>query len=326
MKKIIGVGNSLVDILIKIPDISFLNEFNLAKGSMSLVDYATVNKILNRVEKYITQKSAGGSAANTINGLAKLGVSTAFIGKTGKDKYGVFFRDDLKKNGVVEKMFDSPTETGRVAALITPDSERTFATYLGASIELTEKDLTPDLFKNYEICYIEGYLVQNHKLVEAICEYAADNNCEICIDLASYNVVAENKSFLTGIIEKYVDIVFANEDEAREITGYSSPEKAVKHLAKSVNIAVVKIGAKGSMIQSKETFEKIGTIAAKAIDTTGAGDLYAAGFLYGYVNNYSLCKSAEIGAITGGKVVEVIGAKMSDDTWADIKSQIKKIK
>lgn len=321
MKKIIGVGNSLVDMMIRIPDESYLAEFKLAKGSMSLVDSKTSSTILERVKQFISQKAAGGSAANTINGLAKLGVPTAFIGKTGRDAIGDFFRADLKNNGVKDIMLESPTESGRVAALITPDSERTFATYLGASVELEAEDLKPELFKNSDICYIEGYLVQNHKLIETVCECADENNCEICIDLASYNVVNDNKEFLKEIIENYVDIVFANEDEAKAITG-CEPEKALEELSKLCRIAVVKTGAKGSLVKSGKKIARAGVIPVNLIDTTGAGDLYAAGFLFGYIQGMPLEKCAHIGSITAGRIVEVLGAKLPEDTWTKIKKEI----
>ncbi|MBP7652721.1 adenosine kinase [Candidatus Dependentiae bacterium] len=326
MTKILGIGNSLVDMMIRIPDETYLSKFNLPKGSMNLVDINTSNMILNETGKFISQKAAGGSAANTVCGLAQLGVKTAFIGKIGKDETGNFFKSDLQSNSVEEKLFYSnSSESGRVAALITPDSERTFATYLGASIELCAEDLKIDLFKWYDICYIEGYLVQNHKLIETACKLAADAGCEVCIDLASYNVVNDNKKFLEGIIDKYINIIFANEEESKSITG-ASPEQALNILGEMVDIAVVKIGKNGSMVKKGNDIFKAGIRAANAIDTTGAGDLFASGFLYGYINNYPFDKCAELGAITSGYVVEVLGAKMNGEIWGKIKSDIQKIK
>lgn len=324
MKKIIGIGNSLVDYIIKLNDDSYLDKIKLPKGSMNLVDASFSSSILKDLKDNISQRAAGGSTANTITGLAKLGAQTAFIGKVGKDEVGDFFKNDLKGNGVTEKMFSSSTESGRVAALITPDSERTFATYLGASIELAAADLKTDLFKDYDICFIEGYLVQNHELIETACKLAAQNKCEICIDLASYNVVNENRDFLKRIIKEYINIVFANEDEAKSITG-AEPEKALDILSADTDIAVVKIGKNGSMAKKDGKVYKAGVIKANAIDTTGAGDLYASGFIYGYAQNLSIDTCCKFGAVTSGNVVEVLGAKMNEQRWKNIIDEIKRI-
>jgi len=322
MKRVLAIGNSLVDFIIKLPNFEYLEKIGLPKGSMNLVNIETIEKILQDTKEYQIQQSAGGSAANTINGLAKLNVPTAFIGKIGADMTGKFFNQDLQHNSVGALLKTSDSPTGRVAALITPDSERTFATYLGASIELSADDLNPAVFKEYNICYIEGYLVQNYKLVETACEYAYSAGCDICIDLASYNVVNENKDFIRKIIKNYINIIFANEEEAKAFTG-AAPEDAVNILGDMVDLAIVKVGKDGSLVKKGEELFKVGAIKANAIDTTGAGDLYAAGFLYGYLTDQSLDVCATYGAITAGNVVEIFGAKLPDDRWRKIKQQLK---
>lgn len=325
MKKIIGVGNSLVDYIIMLDNDSYLEKVSLPKGSMNLVEKNRIDEIFAELKPFIARKIAGGSAANTMNGLSKLNSDVSFVGKIGKDDTGEFFKNDLIKNGVKPVLFHSQTSSGRVSAMITPDSERTFATYLGASVELSAIDLHPDIFKGYDICYIEGYLVQNHELIETACKYAKSSNCSVCIDLASYNVVEQNYDFLNRIIDEYIDIVFANEEEAKAITGLN-PDEALEKLSKKTDIAIVKIGKNGSMIKKDGKKYTAGIRLANAIDTTGAGDLYAAGFLYGYINDFPIEKCAEIGSVTSGKIVEVLGAKMSDDTWEYIKNEIKTIK
>jgi sugar/nucleoside kinase (ribokinase family) len=324
MKKIIGIGNSLVDYMITIENDSYLERVSLPKGSMNLIDSSKSDAIFTELKPFIAKKIAGGATANTINGLAKLNVDVTFVGKIGKDETGEVFKQDLINNGVKPVMFYSPTNSGKVAALITPDSERTFATYLGASVELSASDLNPDIFKGYDIAYIEGYLVQNHELIETACKYAKNSNCAVCIDLASFNIVQENYDFLNCIIEEYIDIVFANEDEAKAITG-ADPDEALEILSKKSDIAVVKIGKQGSMIKKDGKKYTVGIRPAKAIDTTGAGDLYASGFLYGFMNDYPIEKCGEIGSIISGKIVEVLGAKLSDDVWIDIKKEIEKV-
>ncbi len=321
MAKVLGIGNSLVDILIRLKSDETLKKFSLPKGSMQLVEISKSNKILSETTNLKRQQSSGGSAANTINGLANLGVKTGFIGKIGNDDFGEFFKADMQIKGIEPKLFFGSKETGRATGLISPDSERTFATYLGSSIELSDNDLTSKLFEGYDYFHIEGYLLQNHKLIEKALIYAKENNLIVSLDFASFNVVEENLEFLKKIVEKYVDIVFANEDEAKAFTG-ESPEKALDIISDMCDIAIVKIGNKGSLIKRNNKVYKVGIIKANRLDTTGAGDLYAAGFLFGLINNLSMSKCGEIGSILSGKVIEVVGAKMNADIWKEIKTEL----
>jgi sugar/nucleoside kinase (ribokinase family) len=207
---------------------------------------------------------------------------------------------------------------------ISKDSERTFGTYLGAAVEMSAEDLKPEMFKGYDIFHIEGYLVQNHALIERAVEIAKQEGLTISLDLASYNVVESNNEFLHKVVKKYVNILFANEEEAKAFTG-KHPEDALIEIAKDVDLAVVKIGSKGSLIKKGEVIERVGIIKVNSVDTTGAGDLYAAGFLYGYAKKLPLSKCGRIGAVLSGKVIEVIGPKMTDDTWKEIKTMVKEI-
>jgi sugar/nucleoside kinase (ribokinase family) len=263
----------------------------------------------------------GGSVANTVDGLAHLGSETAFIGKVGNDELGQKYNDGMVTVGAKPLLFKSETSTGVAMALVTPDSERTFGTYLGAAIELSPEDISIELFRNYDIAYIEGYLVQNHDLVRKAAEMARKAGLTIAIDLASFNVVEDNIDFLKEIASEYVDIIFANEDEAKAFTGLE-PEEAVHEFAKICDIAVVKVGKKGSLIRSNNEFLKVGVIDTTCNDTTGAGDLYAAGFLYGLLQNMSLSKCGEIASIVAGKVITVYGARMNESMWSDIKYQV----
>jgi len=209
-------------------------------------------------------------------------------------------------------------------ALVSPDSERTFGTYLGAAIALSPDDLTPELFDGYNIAYIEGYLVQNHDLIRKAVSLAQEAGLTIALDLASYNVVESNFDFLEEIISEYVDIIFANEEEAKAFTG-TDPEDAVAELANLCEIAVVKIGAKGSLIQRQDDLIRIQAAEGKCIDTTGAGDLYTAGFFHGYAQGLPLETCGKIASIVAGKVISVYGARMEDGIWDDIKKEIKAI-
>jgi len=321
MAKFLGLGNALVDILVQLPNDAKLFELNLPKGSMQLVDAERMQSILAQTEGLPRTLAAGGSAANTIHGLANLGMSTAFIGKVGDDSFGQAFANDMTQNGITPIMLKGNAESGRALAFITPDSERTFAVYLGAAIEMTPNDLNPSLFSGYTHFHIEGYLVQNHSLVRKAVELAKQSGCSISLDLASYNVVEENLDFLREIVENYVDIVFANEEEAKAFTG-KMPVEALNELGKLADIAVVKLGADGSIIKQGETTYEVGVIEVSSIDTTGAGDLYAAGFLYGLSKGLSLLKCGEIGAILSGHVIEVLGPKMDGTRWSKVKDLV----
>lgn len=321
MKKVLGMGNALVDIMTILEDEKILDRFNLQKGSMQLVDFEFSSNVIDATIKLKKEISSGGSAANTIHGLANLGVDSSFIGKTGKDNYGRFFSDDLVKAGIRPLLFDGSSATGCAIALVSPDSERTFATHLGAAVELSDDDLNHQIFHGFDYFYIEGYLVQNRKLIETAVNIAKHNNVKICLDLASYNVVDQNLDFLKKLVLDYVDIVFANEEEAKSFTG-KSPEEAVKIISQMTDIAVVKIGKRGSLVMQGDKLFKIDPIKCDCFDTTGAGDAYAAGFIYGLTKGLSLDKCGAIGSLLAGRVIEVIGAKMNESVWNKIKEDI----
>lgn len=318
--KVLGMGNALVDMMTQIDNDNFLTENNLPKGSMQLVDYNTSSAVLKAAEGFKKSMASGGSAANTIHGLAKLGIEAAFIGKVGEDAMGEFFKNDLIKSKIDSQLLFSDSPSGVAAALVSPDAERTFATFLGAAVELGASDLSKDMFEGYDIFHIEGYLVQNHELIETAIDLAKQSGCRVSIDLASYNVVEDNLEFLQKMV-KNVDIVFANEEEAKAFTGME-PEAALNKIAEEVEIAVVKIGSKGSMVKHNGQIYKAGVIKANSIDTTGAGDLYASGFIYGMSKNLTFDQCATIGAIVAGNVIEVIGAKMDNKRWENIYSLI----
>jgi sugar/nucleoside kinase (ribokinase family) len=322
--KILGMGNALVDIITTLENDTLLETFGLPKGSMTLVDHETSNFINIQTAGLKKQKASGGSAANTIHGLAHMGVKTGFVGMVGDDDLGKFFFKDMKSKKIKPLLFKSIRETGRAVALISPDSERTFATYLGAAVELSTEDLDSNIFAGYDYLYLEGYLVQDHDLVEKAVRLAKINGMKVCIDLASYNIVEEHRSFFLELIRNQVDIVFANNQEAEALTG-EQPEKAAEILGGYADIAIVKTGAEGSLIFADGTLHKIGIRPSKSIDTTGARDMYASGFLFGLVNGLSLDTCGNIGAILSGRVIEVLGAKMDESTWENIRRQVRAI-
>ena len=314
MTKIIGLGNALVDIIVFIDEDELLEKLDLPKGSMQLVDIEKSSMIRKACEHLPSSFASGGSAANTIYGLAKLGVETSFVGKIGNDDYGRIFKEDLEKSNIKPVLLTSDTHSGRAVALISPDRERTFATHLGAAIELEADELHTDHFAGHDIFHIEGYIVQNNELLEKAMKLAKENGMDISLDLASYNVVEDNLEFLRYIVKEYVDIVFANEEESKSFTG-KEPEEALDELAEFCRIAVVKIGKEGSLVKSGEDVFHIDAIDVELVDTNGAGDIYAAGFLYGLSRGWSLDKCGKAGAILAGKIIEISGARLDETGW-----------
>ncbi|MEG1839490.1 MAG: adenosine kinase [Bacteroidaceae bacterium] len=322
MDKIIGLGNALVDVLATLEDDTTLQEMELPKGSMQLIDEAKLKQINEKFATIKTHQATGGSAGNAILGLSCLGAKTGFIGKIGDDEYGKFFKNNCVKNGIDEKLLVCDLPSGVASTFISPDGERTFGTYLGAASSLTASDLTLDMFDGYTYLFIEGYLVQDHEMILRAIELAKEAELRICLDMASYNIVENDLEFFTMLIQKYVDIVFANEEEAKAFTG-KEPEEALNEMAQMCSIAIVKVGAKGSFI--KKGTEEVRVLALpikKVIDTTGAGDYFAAGFLYGLTCGYSLEKCAAIGSLLSGNVIQVVGTTMPKKQWNEIKLNI----
>lgn len=323
-KSILGIGNALTDILGVLPDDSWLDRFHLPKGSMQHVDEATGDKIWQELKTMGVQYVAGGSAANTLTGTAVFGLRSGFIGKVGDDELGALYKSDLDRNGICSNLLKGQAASGRAMVFITPpNGERTFAVYLGAALELGPEDLKPEFFEGYDYFHIEGFLVQNQLLLRRAVELAKEAGMFISLDLASYNVVESNKTFLHDIVENYVDLVFANETEAHAFTGERSPRKALEEIARLCRIAVVKVGKDGSMIQSGEDYHYIEAFPAQTKDATGAGDLYAAGFLYALAEGMPLRVCGEVGSIIAAKVVEVVGPKIDIPRWKEAKQLIR---
>ena len=311
----------MVDILTQVPDEKNLNELHLPKGSMTLVDAATSLQIGESLKHYGCTMAAGGSAANTASGLAKLGVESGFLSKIGKDEVGDFFKKEMVNTNVKPQLLTSDTLSGRVQAIVTADGERTFATCLGAAAEMCADDITPELFEGWDIFYVEGYLVANPSMLNKAMETAKAAGLKIAIDMASYNVVEESRDYFLELIDKYVDYVFANENEAQALTGME-PREALDFIASRCEIAVVKVGAKGAYIKCGDVIETIAPMEAIVVDTTGAGDMWAAGFLAGLVKGENLQKCGQMGTIVASNVIEVIGPKMDESRWEKIYAEI----
>ena len=325
MKKIIGIGNALVDVLATLRDDSLLSEFGLPKGSMTLIGDAEQCRIQERFASLDVQRATGGSAGNTMLALANLGACPGFIGTVGDDVTGHFFADNCVERGIKPYLSFLPLQSGIAYTFISPDGQRTFATYLGAAAMMQPENLSPAMFEGYDYLYVEGYLVQNHDLILRAVELAKSAGLKVCLDLASYNIVAADHEFFSHLVTNYVDIVFANEEEARAFSALE-PEAALEHLHSLCEVAVVKLGAAGSSImRDGERVVLAAMEVDKVVDTTAAGDFFAAGVMYGLMNDCSLQQCAELGTLLSGHVIQTIGTKLTTETWNEIKLNVARI-
>jgi sugar/nucleoside kinase (ribokinase family) len=319
--RIVGLGSALVDILVHESD-DFVNRIGYPKGGMTLVDKEELERILSQLSAPPVQVP-GGSACNTAVGVGCLGGHARFVGKRGNDDPGLFFQEALVQRRVEPVLIPSDLPTGRVLSIITPDAQRTMVTYLGASADTRPDEITADHFAGCAVAHVEGYMLFNPDLMTASLTAAKAAGSLISLDLASFTVVEQSREFLDELIEKYVDILIANEDEALAYTGEEDELKALSQLARHVEIAVLKVGARGSFIQESGRVYRIAAQGSNgAIDTTGAGDLWASGFLYGMVNGFDHEKSGRIASACGYEVCQVVGADISADGWMRIRKNL----
>jgi sugar/nucleoside kinase (ribokinase family) len=296
-KLIVGVGSALIDIL-AYEDEDFVEKTGAAKGGMTYVEKEFIEQTLAMLsEQPITVP--GGSACNTVVGVGRLGGMARFIGKCGKGKLGTFFKNDLKRQNVEPALLRSNSPTGRVLSIVTPDAQRSMFTCLGASAEMLPQDISENSFENAAIVHIEGYLLFNSQLILKVLKTAKASEALISLDLPSYNVVKESHELLRHIVETFVDILMANEDEAQAYTGQADEGSLIAH-----NNEILPIRPQGS---------------GHVIDSTGAGDLWAAGFLFGLVNGYRLEKCGALGSACGYEVCQVMGANIPETGWERIK-------
>lgn len=327
MKHILGIGNSLTDMLVTLSSDDVLQEYQLAKGSMSLVDSQFQTDISRSVAGCPYTLSLGGSAGNTIRAMARLGVRVGFMGKVGEDTTGDFYIQALRNVNVEPFILRSEHRSGKCLALVSPDGERTFVTHLGAAAELQAEDIDPIVFNGYDCLYVEGYLVQDHNLIRTTMARAKEHGLKVAIDLASFNVVRENREFLHDLVERYVDIIFANEEEAREFSGCDKAIDSLHYISNMCELTIVKTGMKGALIKRGDEIVEVGIMAAaKRVDTTGAGDFYAAGFLAALCEGMSLRQCGTVGAITAGKVIEIVGTTLGEETWHEILRLIEQVR
>ena len=321
-EKILGVSSPIVDFLVRVDD-QFLADIEAEKGGMVLVDSEEMENLLARVPGR-EALAPGGSAGNALFGLAKLHNSTAFLGKIGDDVAGDFYRNKLLELGGSDESFQviEGGVTGRCLSMITPDSERTMRTDLGVASSLTAEDIKHADFEGVDHVHVEGYLLYLDGVTEKVLEVAAECGCTISIDLATFEIVRLKRDLLTRLIKDYVDVVFANEDEAAEFAGTKDTVEQAAILAEICPIVAVKLGAEGCYLQDEFGIYIVPGQKVEVVDTTAAGDLWAAGFLHGWLNGAPLAQCGEYGTITASEVIQVVGSQISEEKWEIINERL----
>ena len=309
-----AIGNAMLDLVCEVPD-QFLNQEGISKGVMNLVSRERSNYILKLVRPI--KETAGGSAANTISTLAKLGLKTGYTGKIADDPKGKVFKKDLLDNSIfynTEFLDKSYTEaTGKCIVLITPDKERTMNTYLGATEFLTAIDIDEELIAQSEWLYLEGYRFDGQKSKEAFykaIEIARKNKTKIAITLSDSFCVDRHRSDFKYLLNESADMVFCNEDELKSLYQIQDIQKAQEFIADSISCLACTCAERGAYLFHGKSVRKIATNKVSVVDTTGAGDSFASGFLYGLSKNFTFDKCATIGNVIAGEVLKVYGPRV----------------
>ena len=308
--KVLGIGNAIVDVICKVEE-SFLLENNLTKSTMKLVDETEFKKLLSNLK--IEETVSGGSVANSIIGLSQLGNKVGFIGKVNEDNLGGKYEDGLKKENV-EYFYSKKKEelpTGTCLILITPDSERTMCTFLGIAGKINKNDVDVSAVKNSEITFLEGYLWDEGDPKKAFNKAIQSSN-KVAMSLSDQFCVERHKPHFLDLVKNKLDITFANEQEILSLINTKNFDEVILFAKKLGSLIVITRGEKGSIaIQKNEVVECDSQKNLKIVDLTGAGDLFAAGFLHGHVNNLSIKESLQKGTEMASKIIQKIGARLN---------------
>lgn len=320
----IGLGNALVDVLLKLDTDHTLKEIGIQKGAMDMIGRDQMIAIRQTQERLEKSEAPGGSVCNTMRAMAHLGAEVGFIGKIGDDAVGRFYEKAVREAGVTPYFVRTSGESGSCTVLISPDGERTMGTFLGPAATLRPDEIREEVLARYQCVYIEGYLIVNEPLVRTTMQKAKKLGLKVALDLSNFNIVNAFKGLLEELIPAYVDILFSNESEAQAFTG-KTPGEAVKELSRMVDISVVTLGKEGALVGSRGVFCQVAAEGGKPVDTTGAGDNFAAGFLYGQSVGATLEQSARIGSLLAGHVIDVVGPEIPAYEWEQIKLKVNEI-
>lgn len=314
--KALSVGAALVDLLLREED-SYLAQFSETKGGMTLSTPDDLNKMLAATNKEL-EKASGGSSCNTAVGLASLGVPSVFFGRIGADDTGRFFKESVEAAGVESSLKVVEEASGQVLSVITPDAQRSMFTSLGASAGLQPEDLDLVDWSGVGLVHLEGYLAFNPPFFKAVLARAKSLNLPVAMDLASFDVVQFCRPLIDEAIASGLEWIIANEDEAKAFANTEDEAEQLNALAAAAKGAVLKLGARGAHVRygSEEVF--VATTPVQAVDTTGAGDSWAAGFYAGLWQGCNLETSVRWGHKVAGEVVQVVGAGLSVSKWKEV--------
>jgi sugar/nucleoside kinase (ribokinase family) len=319
----VGVGSALMDILLFESD-GFVAEHGLIKGGMEMVDAGRADELLAASARgAAARRVPGGSSCNTTIGLGRLCGKAVFVGTRGDDDLGGILEASIAANDVEARLRKVAAPTGRVLSVVTPDAERTMLTCLGASSETSADQISPELFRGADLVHVEGYLLFNEPVIRAVFESAEAAGVPASLDLASFTVVEAKLALAKELVQKHVAVLLANEDEARSYTGASDEREALEILAGDAECAVVKVGKRGSLVSLGGEVTTVAPVGdGGAVDTTGAGDLWASGFLYGLISGKPVAECGRIASLCGYEVCQVEGAHIPEEGWRRIKAAI----
>jgi sugar/nucleoside kinase (ribokinase family) len=309
---VLGIGNAIVDVIARTDD-AFLEQHDLPKGGMTLIDAERAHRLYEDMGP--GTEMSGGSVANTMAGIASLGGTGAFIGKVRNDQLGGIFRHDIRAVGVDFRTpaAESGLPTARCLVFVTPDAQRTMATFLGASTELGPEDLDHEQIRHAKITYLEGYLWDAPEAKQAFVEAAKaahDAGNRVALSLSDGFCVDRHRESFLDLVENHIDILFANEDEITKLYRVDTFDDALQKVRGHCEVAALTRSAKGSLILSGDEVHVVDAVTPQRLaDTTGAGDLYAAGFLYGFTKGYSLPDCGRLGAVSAAEVISHVGAR-----------------
>lgn len=324
---IIGVGSPLLDIIVEVEE-SLLFSYGFKKGEMHLVESAHSKNILENLRAYVKTYISGGSAANTVSGSSLLGGKGLFVGIIGNDEYGNIYEEEMRKSGVTTGLLrHGSAETGCAITFVTPDGERTFATCLGAAQYLGKEHILEADIQKSKILHIEGYLLENvvtREAAIAAMRFARQHNVLVSLDLSAVWLIEKNISVIRDVVKKYANIVFVNEDEALAFTGKKERE-ALQEMARVCDIAIVKLGSRGSLIRAGDAVYTIDPHPVEMMNTNGAGDMYAAGFLRAMAYGQSIEVAGKMGSQVAALVVASPGARMHEKHHHKLKDILNKL-
>lgn len=317
---VVGVGNAIVDILAKVEE-DFLQKHSLTKASMALINETEAFTLYDDMPPAV--EKSGGSAANTMAGIASFGGSAAFIGKVKDDELGGIFGHDLRSIGVHYDTLPSSdgAATAKCLIAITPDAERTMSTFLGATKEITKDDISEDVISAAKVTYLEGYLWDEPHAKEAMrvaVDVARKHERKVALSLSDSFCVERHRDEFLALIKEGVDILFANEAEVKCLFESDDLDECIGKIKDYADIVAVTLGAKGSIVIHGDNIEKIDPARGlNVVDTTGAGDLYASGFLYGYTNGYNFEQCGKLANLAASEIIQQVGAR-SDSKLSDL--------